>query len=89
MANVRTRKQEVVPVSILPPKGAHRRTSVSLPIETWAQLDALVDELNAQRDPPDRFSRDELMNHLLVWAAKEARKEAREGNTSRQGGRKE
>lgn len=67
--------REVVRMAVLPDAKEWTRTSVSLPDGQWKELDKLLDEENALRDPPERFTRDRLIHHLLEWAIREARAE--------------
>lgn len=69
--------REVERMSVIPPPEKFTRTSVSLPEALWAKLEKHRARLNAQRDPSDRLSRDQLIRLCLEWADRELAKEAK------------
>lgn len=73
----RTTFQEVERMSVIPPPEKFTRTSVSLPDALWAKLEKQRTRLNAQRDPSDRLTRDDLMRLCLEWADRELEAEAK------------
>lgn len=58
---------EAARMSVISPAEAFTRTSVTLPTKLLAQLEALREEVNAERDKPARFGRDAFLQVGLEW----------------------
>ena len=71
--------QEVARMSVLPPGGEWTRTSFTLPTALLERLDKLREEVNEEREKPDRFSRDRFLQVGLEWFERELREERKRG----------
>lgn len=63
--------QEVERMSVLPPSEKWTRTGVTLPDKLLGRLEELRTEVNAEREKPDRLSRDRFFQLGLEWFEKE------------------
>jgi len=64
-------------MSVIPPPSKYTRASFSLPHALLDELEHELEEINATRDKPDRFSRDRLVQVFLEWAIRQRREEAK------------
>lgn len=74
--------QEVVRMadkSVIPPGQKWTRTSFTLPSELLERLERLRELVNAEREKPDRFSRDGFLQVGLEWFETELMTERRKG----------
>jgi len=71
--------EEVERMSVLPEARKWTRTSVTLPSQQLERLEKLREEINEERDKPDRLGRDDFFALLLEWAEKELREERKKG----------
>lgn len=75
--------QEAARMSVIPEAGQWTRTSFTLPTELLEKLEVLREQVNAEREKPDRFSRDRFLQVGLEWFERELREERRRGGRSK------
>jgi hypothetical protein len=65
---------------VVPPGIAWTRTSVTLPTALLAELEVEREQVNADRQMPDKLSRDAFLRVLLEWARDELRSQRKKNH---------